>query len=248
MNESIATHRETALDSPYSRDREAAVEELARSFPSASEEGKREVLETLREVGLDATGSAERELAREKLLDCFEADPETAAPVVVPAFCRLARDGKFTDERLAAVDTLRRVARDAPTDHVEPITETLSDLSAEATSEDLRDRARRRLTDIETRDGDVSGDDSGYLAVSLAEHLQRAAGDSPESCRRRAVELRDFVANHPVDDDAYGTVRDDIDALVEQLDVAPTGDELDDQRRERVDRIAERAKQLYRRH
>ena len=257
-SETIRTHRETALDSPYSRDRRDAVGELARAFPDAGTEGKREVLETLREVALEATGTAERELAREKLLECFDADPGTAAGVVVPAFAALAREGKFKDDRLEAVDTLRRVAGDAPPAEVERVRETLSELASEATSEDVRNRARRRLTDVEAAvpedGGGANGDGRGtdgsddYLAVSLAEHLQHAAGESAEACRQRAAELRDYVESNPVDDDAYGDVRGDLDALVEQLDVVPTGDELDSERRERVDGLAERTKRLYQRH
>lgn len=248
MNETIRTHRETALDSPYSRDREDAIEELARTFPEVGPDGKREILETLREVALDATGSAERELAREKLVDCFESDPGAAAGVVVGAFCELARDGKFTDDQLAAVDTLRRVAREVSSEGVATIESTLSDLASEATSEEVRTRARRRLTDVESAtSGEGAGDGDEYLAASLAEHLQNAAGESPGACRKRAEELRDYVVDHPVDDDAYDEVSEDLDGLVEQLEVVPTGDELGSERRDRVDRLAERTKRLYQR-
>ncbi|MFB6151291.1 MAG: hypothetical protein ABEJ40_05740 [Haloarculaceae archaeon] len=248
MNEAIRTHRETALDSPYSRDREEAIEELARAFPDAGPEGKRAALEALREVALDATGRAERDLAREKLRECFESDPDGAAGVVVPAFAALARDGTFKDDRLDAIDRLREFARDAPDERVAEIRETLSELATDATPEAVRERARRRLTDVEEAapaDGGDDGDD--YLAASLAEHLQTAAGESAEACHRRAAELRDYVREHPVDDDAYADVRADLDALVEQLEVVPTDGELDAERRDRVDRLAERTKRLYQR-
>jgi len=247
VNDAIRTHSETALDSPYSRDRQDAIEELARSFPDAGTDGKREILETLREVALEATGTAERELARENLVDCFESDPDAAADVVVQTFATLARDGKFTDDQLAAIDTLREVSRDVSAKHVDRIRETLSELTTDATSEDVRDLARRRLTDVESATPDEDDESDDYLVVSLAEHLQNAATESTEACRKRAAELRDYVADHPVEDDAYDSVRDDLDALVEQLAVVPTGGELDDERRERVDRIAERAKRLYQR-
>jgi len=249
MNETIRTHRETALDSPYSRDREDAIEELARTFSEASAEGKREILETLRAVALDATSTAERRLAREQLVDCFEADTDAAAGVVVGTFCELARGGKFTDDQVEAIDTLRRVSRDVPAEHVERIQSTLSELASEATSEAVRKRARRRLTDVESvTPGDDDGDESDdYLAVSLAEHLENAADGSPEDCRKRAEELSEYVDQHPVSDDAYGEVREELGALVDQLRVAPTGDELDAERRERVGRLADRTKRLYQR-
>jgi len=253
-SDAIGAHRETALDSPYSRDREEAIEELARAFPGPSEADSRAILETLRDVALDATSTSERELAREKLLACFEEDPDAAAGVVVPALCELARSGKFKDDQIAAVDALRRVGQNVSGAHVETVRETLADLASDATSEDVRSRARRRLTDLDADDsGGASGSDDGgggdgsYLGISLAEHLQNAAAESAEACRKRAVELRDYVADHQVDDDAYDEVREDLDALVEQLDVVPTGDELGDQRRERVERIAERTKRLYQR-
>jgi|GEM_PF-3569979 len=247
MNETIRTHRETALDSPYSRDREDAIEQLAGSFSDASTDGKREILETLREVALDATSTAERELAREQLVDCFEADADVAAGVVVGAFCELARDGKFTDDQLDAIDTLRRVSRDVPAEHVERIQSTLSELATEATRESVRSRARRRLSDVESVVPSDDDETDDYLAASLAEHLENAADDSPGECRRRAEELSEYVTEHPVSDDAYGEVRDELAALVDQLRVAPTGDELDAERRERVGRLADRTKRLYQR-
>lgn len=247
MNETIRSHRETALDSPYSRDREDAIEELARTFPEIGSEGKREVLETLREVALEATTTAERELARERLVDCFEADADAAAGVVVGAFCELARDAKFTDGQLDAIDTLRRVSRDVSGEHVETIEARLSDLASDATSESVRKRARRRLTDVESATPADAGGSDGYLAASLAEHLENAAAESPAACRKRADELAEYVAEHPVDDDAYADVHEGLESLVEQLRVAPTGDELGAERRERVERLADRTKRLYQR-
>jgi hypothetical protein len=250
MNETIRSHRETALDSPYSRDREDAIEELARTFPETGPEGKREVLETLRQVALEATSTAERELAREKLLACVDADPDAAADVAVDAFGELARDARFTDAQLDAVDALRRVSREAQAEHVEDVEATLSDLASDATSESVRKRARRRLTDVESarddgQDDGGAGDD--YLAASLAEHLENAAAESPEACRNRADELAEYVAEHPVEDEAYENVREGLESLVEQLRVAPTGDELGTERRERVERLADRTKRLYQR-
>jgi len=251
MNETIRSHRETALDSPYSRDREDAIEELARTFPETGSADKRAVLETLREVALEATNTAERELAREKLLACFDADPEVAADVTVGAFCELASDAKFTDAQLDAIDALRQLSRDVSPEHVDDIETTLSALASDATSESVRKRARRRLTDVEsaTDDGASEDGDTGddYLAVSLAEHLENAATESPEACRNRAAELSEYVAQHPVEDEAYEEVREGLDGLVEQLRVAPTGDELGQERRDRVGRLADRTKRLYQR-
>jgi len=254
MNTAIDTHRETALESPYSRDREEAIEELGRVYADADADGRRRVLETLREVAHDASGRSERDLARGTLVDCFEVDPSTAAPVVVDAFCELAESSKFSEERLDAIDALREFHPDVGETHREAIGETLADIAGNATYEDERGRARRRLSDIsrEERGGgtaaNTGGNAVGYLAESLAEHLVRAADEGHEACLTRAQEVSEFVVEHPVADDAYADVRDDLQSLVEQLEVVPTGGSLDEDRKARVERIGRRVERLYARH
>jgi hypothetical protein len=185
------------------------------------------------------------------LAECFEADAAVAAPVVVDTFADIAEDSKFSDERLDAIDRLRACYPDLDERHRETVGETLADIAGNATYEDERRRARQRLSDIsrDERAGSTGEDDENdavsYLGESLAEHLEQAASDGSEECLQRAEEVSEFVHENPVDDDAYVSVREDVDALVEQLRVVPTGDELDVDRQERVERLAGRVGRLY---
>jgi hypothetical protein len=250
MTGSIRTHRETALESPYSRDRREAIEELAGIFPGADDAAQRRILETFREVANGATSSTERDLARETMVEAFEAAPETAGPVVVPCFCDLAADASRSDERLDAVDALRGFYPSVGEELRERIEETLTDIAENGTYEDERRRARHRLADVADHDGSSrgAGDDGSavdYLGQSLAEQLADATDESTEACCQRAEELREFLDDNPVDDDGYESVRADVADLAEQLAVVPTNGGLDDDRKRRVERIAERTKRLY---
>ncbi len=251
MTTAIDTHCETALESPYSRDRAEAIEELVGLFPDATDDRKRRVLETLRQVAHESSSRSERDLARETLTECFEADPAAAAPVVVDTFVDIAADSKFSDERLDAIDRLRACYPDLDERHRETVGKTLADIAGNATYEDERRRARQRLSDVsrderaESSDGGSAGDAVGYLGESLAEHLEQAADEGSEECLQRAEEVSEFVHENPVDSGSYEAVREDIDALVEQLQVVPTGDELDADRQERVERLAGRVGRLY---
>jgi len=252
MNTAIETHCETVLDSPYTRDREEAIRELQRIYPNTDTAGNERILETLREVAHDSSSRSDRDLARETLADCFDADPATAESLVVDAFCELAEDSKFSDERIDAIDSLRRFYPDASEQYRDVIGRTLAEIAGNATYEDERDRARRRLSDISREEreqsGDSEGDQSeaiGYLGTSLAEHLERAAHEGTEECLQRAEEASEFLAEHPVSDGAYESVREDVESLVEQLQVVPTGEALDEDRIQRVERIAGRIERLY---
>lgn len=257
MQQAIDTHRETALESPYSQDRREAIESLADLYPTAGERDQRRILETLRTAASEATSRAERQLARETLQTVFETDPTGASSVVVPAFCTLATDGSNSSERCAAIDTLRELYPDVDATDQERIGQTLAEIAGDATYEDERRRARQRLSDVTAanRAGNrkiESGDDGGgtavgYLGVSLAEHLENAAAESPDACSRRATELRDFLADNPVADAAYEEVLEAVEGLVEQLDVVPTDGALADDRQERVRDVATRVRRLYER-
>lgn len=251
----IETHRETALDSPYSRDREEAIEQLQALYPDSATDEKRRILETLRQVAWEATSTQERDLARDALVDAFESAPDVGASVVVPFLCEQAADASHAEERLDAMDSLRQLYPAVDEQSQEEIGQTLADLAGNATYENERRRARQRLSDISAENRRESADDAetdegagsvGYLGKSLAEHLATAADESPEACLQRAEELRDFVAENPLDDESYDDVRDEIDQLAEQLAVLP-GDDLDDERRDRVRRVANRIERLYQR-
>jgi hypothetical protein len=251
MNTAIETHCETALDSPYSRDREEAIRELQRIYPDTDSASRERILETLREVAHESSSRSDRELARETLVDCFDADPPTAEAIVVDAFCELAGESKFSDERLDAIDSLRRFYPDVSERYRDVIGRTLAEIAGNATYEDERGQARRRLSDISREEREQLGDSGGpteeigYLGTSLAEHLEGAAHEGTEECLQRAEEVGEFLAEHPVSDDAYESVCEDVESLVEQLQVVPTGETLDEDRIQRVERIAGRIERLY---
>lgn len=252
MTGTLDTYRETALESPYSKDREEAIESLAELYPTVDQSKQRQILETLRTVVHESRDREERKLARKRLIDLFEENPDTAAPVVVPVFCDLATDSKFSDERLSAIDSLRELYLHVDEARQEEIGHELAEIAGNATYSDERRRARQRLTDItaeERRNAEDSGEATavGYLAVSLAEHLENAADDSAEACRQRTMEIVDFLENNPVSDEAYDEIVTDMNSLAEQLEVLPTDGNLDSDRKERVCRLANRIERLYER-
>jgi ubiquinone biosynthesis protein UbiJ len=251
MNTAIESHCETALESPYSRDRQQAVQELQHVYPETNSDGKQRILETLREVTHESSSKKDRKLAREALAECFEEDPSAGEAVVVDTFCELVEDSKFSEERLDAIDSLRQFYPTASEQYREIIGHTLAEIAGNATYGDERNRARRRLSDI-SREQRESGDEKtrpteevGYLGQSLAEHLESAADEGTEDCLQRAEEVREFLAEHPVEDESHEKVTEDVESLIEQLEVVPTGDTLDDDRRKRVERIAQRIDRLY---
>jgi hypothetical protein len=251
MNTAIESHCETALESPYSRDRQQAIQELQQVYSGTKSDGKQRILETLREVTHESSSKKDRKLAREALAECFEEDPSAGEAVVVDTFCELVEDSKFSEERLDAIDSLRQFYPTASEQYREIIGHTLAEIAGNATYGDERNRARRRLSDI-SREQRESGDEKtrpteevGYLGQSLAEHLESAADEGTEDCLQRAEEVREFLAEHPVEDESHEKVTEDVESLIEQLEVVPTGDTLDDDRRKRVERIAQRIDRLY---
>ena len=250
MTTTIGTHCETALDSPYSRDRQSAIRELGRVYPGADPADRDRILETLRQVAFEGSARDDRKLAREMLLDCFETDPADAAPVLVDTFRELAEKARLSDERLEAIDSLRKCYPKVDERHRSAIGSTLADIAGNATYEDERKRAQRRLSDVSQHEREEttapgSAESAGYLGQLLADHLKTAARDGPEACRQRAEEVSEFLVEHPVDDDAYDDLVADAESLVEQLAVAPTDGALDEDRIRRVEGIAARMERLY---
>lgn len=255
MDTAIETHCKTALESPYSRDRADAIEELEDAYATASTDGKDHILETLRQVARESRSRSERKLARETLRACFDDDPATAEHLVVETFRDMAERAKFSEERLEAIDTLRDIYPDIGEDRQEAVGRGLAEIAGNATYEDERRRARQRLSDIsreerrssaESRAGGAGTEDAiGYLGRSLAEHLEQAAHEGSEACLQRAEELSEFLDENPVTDNAYSDISDDVESLIKQLRVAPTGEELDDERTARVKRLAGRVERLY---
>lgn len=251
MQNLIDSHRETALDSPYSRDREEALEELAGMYPDAEARSKRRIAETYRQVAVESSRRDERDLARERLLDCFDTDPDSIASVVVETLIELATDAKFSDDRLDAIDSLRDVYPDLEEPQRDTVGKTLAEIAGDGTYEDERRRARQRLSDVthieqqESGGGDDNEDAAAYLGKSLAEHLENAAQESAEECRKRAEEIQEFMAENPVDDESYEEVKSDVDGLLEALSVVGTDGELAEDRVTRVERIAARVERVY---
>ncbi|WP_251328327.1 hypothetical protein [Haloplanus pelagicus] len=256
MTDIVTELRTQALESTYGDDRRDAIERLAERYDRADEAERREILQTLADVARDATHEAERELARDRLADLYETD-SAAAGTVVGTYCWLATEADYSGEREAALDRLRRIGRSGvSSDLRERIADTFATVSEEATYSAEREAARRGLSELPDdgatgRDGGGSTDSESkesdsYLAVSLTEHLSAARTEGADVCLTRAEELHDFVDRHPVDDDAYGEVRDELSSLVDQLSVvADAQSELGEQRRTQVERIADRTKRLY---
>lgn len=245
----IEQYRETALDSPYSRDREEAIETLADLYSDADEVDQRRIAETLRDVAVESAHRDERELARDTLIECFESAPDSIAGIVVETFTDLARGSKFSEERFDAIDTLRRVYPDLDEHQRDEVGQTLAEIAGNATSAEERRRARTKLSDVSRIERESDGEDDGgeavdYLGQSLAEHLEAAAHEGREACLQRAEEIAEFMVDQSVDDEAYADVREDVEGLIEALAVM-NGEELADDRIERVDRIASRVERLY---
>ncbi|MFC7174584.1 hypothetical protein ACFQL0_16950 [Haloplanus litoreus] len=202
----------------------------------------------------DATHEKERELARNRLEDLYERD-SAAEGTVVDTYCWLATEADYSSERETALDRLRRIGRGGvPSDLRDRIADTFETVTEEAAYSAEREAARRGLSELPdegTAGGSTSaGADVGrgdaYLAVSLTEHLAAARSEGADACLGRAEELHDFVDEHPVDDDAYGEVRDDLSSLVDQLSVVADGQsDLGEERRAQVQRVADRTKRLY---
>jgi len=260
MNDIVTELRTQALESTYGEDRRDALERLADRYDGADEAERREIRQTLADVARDATHKEERELARERLDDLYERD-SAAAGTVVGTYCWLATEADYSGEREAALDRLRRIGRSGVSaDLRDRIADTFETVTTEATYSAEREQARRGLSELPDEgatNGDAGGSGGGggtgsresgdaYLAVSLTEHLVAARTEGADACLGRAEELHDFVDRHPVADDAYGEVRDDLSSLVDQLSVVADGQSsLGEERRAQVERVADRTKRLY---
>lgn len=246
--------RRQATESTYGSDREDALELLAERYPDADETDRAAIAATLRTVATDATYGDERDLAQAALDDLVYADAPGAAEHAVAVHCRVAADGDRAAERERAVDRLGEYGRRGlPADALESARETLGDISASATRSSERERAREALAALEDADPsaptkpgalDESGD--AYLAVSLADHVESAAGEDPAACLERLSELAEFLDANPVADDDYDQAVDAVEDQRRALDTVAAGrDELDADRRERVEAAAERVRRLY---
>jgi ElaB/YqjD/DUF883 family membrane-anchored ribosome-binding protein len=85
----------------------------------------------------------------------------------------------------------------------------------------------------------------------LAENLRAKRHHSPNDCLQVANEVRDFVEENPVETSIYEDVRKSVERVVEKLEAklssraALGGDELAEEDRERIERVASRVEGLY---
>jgi len=251
MSDTVTQLREQVRESTYSSDRESAIEQLSELYAEVGEGDRDSIGRTLAEVAVEATYGDERRLAQSALDDLFREGAPGIERYAIRAHRRLALDGDRSAERERALDRLREYqAADLPAEQLESIHETYEEIIEGATHESERRRARDALADLEAQAATGSdrsdGEESGsYLAVSLTEHLDAAREESPEACLERLEELTSFVEETPVDDSAYESVLEDLRGQRRQLESAPTGDDLDEERSERIARLAERVRRLY---
>lgn len=254
MSQIVTELRNQVRESTYSSDREEALEQLADLYPDAGGSERRSIGRTLVDVATGATHGDERRLAQEKLDGLFrESAPDIEGPAVT-AHRRIAIDGDRARERERALDRLREYQHQGLSiEHLDEIRETYETVMDEATHESERRLARDGFAeleklDIEEASSSGSGDSTesdAYLAVSLAEHLEESTDNSPDACQERLDELRSFVEEAPVEDDAYEEIRSELSEQLRQLESAPTVDSLDPERRERITQLAERVRRLY---
>lgn len=250
----VATCCETAREGRYGSEREAALDRLRDLYDQAGDDARRRILRTYAEVARNATRSQERERARTALVDLAESHTARAAPVASETLCTIATEARRSSDREAAIEAAARIADETTATAVrETVRETLTEVASEATRRGERERARTALTSMEAPQPtgesgiDSDGETGAYLAQALAEHLDAAVEEGRSETRRRTAELREFVGAHPVEDDAYGSVVDDLESLEAQLDALAGDAPMDADRRERVRDVVDRVVRLYRR-
>jgi len=183
MDDTIQHFRERALNSTYSTDREAAIEQLGALYPESEEAGRRAILRTYAEIARESSHADDRRLAKNWLLDLYDDDPRGVARTVVTTFCRIALEAKLSDERRDALDRLRHLAVTGVPDSLEDrIRETFLEAAEESSYTDERRRARDGLAEL--FGADVFGDgplrDELDVDVEIGE-TSASDGDSTDS-------------------------------------------------------------------
>lgn len=111
--------------------------------------------------------------------------------------------------------------------------------------------AERLLDKAAARSGDSSGPTLASHARVLSENLRSKRRQSPNDCLQVATEIRDFVEENPLETGPYEGTREAVAGLVEKLETkvnsraALGGDDLDEENRQRIERVASRVEQLY---
>lgn len=124
-------------------------------------------------------------------------------------------------------------------------------LTIKEESKTLTAEEAERLLDEAAARSSGGGPTLASHARVLAENLRSKRLQSPNDCLQVATEVRDFVEENPLDTGSYEGTREAVAGLVEKLETkvnsraALGGDELDEENRERVERVASRVEQLY---
>jgi hypothetical protein len=100
------------------------------------------------------------------------------------------------------------------------------------------------------QEGDVmQGVSPTAHARAIAVNLRKATNESVPECRKYATELKNFVAEHEVDDPDYESVFDQLQQVTTRLETkssgALRGSGIDDEWKEEIDLLADRVEKLY---
>jgi hypothetical protein len=109
----------------------------------------------------------------------------------------------------------------------------------------------RTLTDDELEElvGTSSVTHAAY-ARSIATNLRKSSTEAPNECLKFATDLHNFLKENPVEAEEYDRITTELDNLVEKLETtvsanALDGSSLDDEQRDRIDRIAHHVTTIY---
>jgi len=100
------------------------------------------------------------------------------------------------------------------------------------------------------REGDVmEGVSPTAHARAIAVNLRKATNESVPECRKYATELKNFVAEHEVEDPDYEPVLDELQQVTKRLENkssgALRGSGIDEEWNEEIDLLADRVEKLY---
>lgn len=100
------------------------------------------------------------------------------------------------------------------------------------------------------QEGDVmEGVSPAAHARAIAVNFRKATNESVPECRKYATELKNFVAEHEVEDPDYEPVLDELQQVTKRLENkssgALRGSGIDEEWNEEIDLLADRAEKLY---
>lgn len=130
---------------------------------------------------------------------------------------------------------------------------TVEDTGRSSTGDTLSaEEAEKLRQQAERQSGATSGEGPSRAAYArvVADNLRAKRRRSPNDCLQVATEVKNFVHENPIEASGYDDTCDAVDGLVEKLDsmvsnTALRQDELDQENRERVERVASQVESLY---